>query len=188
MFKIKNKLESLKTLKQLRLNTMPIEYFETYDEELLDKFFQEYDFKYYVVRDFGKASSDLFRFNLSKEQVKEHVKSKNAEKFVVNVSTFNFTGHQICTGAILIKRNMQISLSVTCEDNCSVRQAEVNPQYSFNCDIDDRRLDKIDGLDQVIDYIFKKNLFDVMVEFASMDIPVGTENEKVIIFELRTNY
>ena len=188
MIKIKNKLESLRTIKQLGLNTVPIEYFETYDEELMNRFFKQYNFDYYVVRDFGKASSDLFRFNLTKEQVKEHVKSKNAQKFVVNVSTYNFKGHQLCTGAIQIKRDMQVSLSVRCEDNCSVRQAEVNPQYSFNCDIDDRRLSDIDGLDQVVDYIFKKNLFDVMVEFASMDIPVGTQNEKVIIFELRTNY
>ena len=83
---------------------------------------------------------------------------------------------------------MQVSLSVRCEDNCSVRQAEVNPQFSFTCDIDDKRLDDIDGLDQVIDYVFKKNLFDVMVEFASMDIPIGTNQEKVIVFELRTEY
>ena len=186
MLKIRNKLESLKTVKQLGLNTMPIEYFETYNKELLDDFFKRYDYKYYVVRDFGKASSNFFRFNISKKEVYNHV--KNAKQFVVNVSTYNFQGHQICTGAIIIKRNMQVSLSVRCEDNCSVRQAEVDPQFSFTCDIDDKRLDDIDGLDQVIDYVFKKNLFDVMVEFASMDIPVGTNQEKVVVFELRTEY
>ncbi len=186
MIQISNKLQSLKTIKQLKLNNMPVEYFEVYDKELLKEFFDKYDYKYYVVRDFGHASSQFFRFNVTKEEVYDYV--KDAEKFAINVSTSNFKGHQICTGAILIRRNMNVTLSVCCKDECSVRQAEVNPEYSFNCDIDDKRLNQIDGLDQVIDYIFKKNLFDYMVEFSSFDIPVGIQNEKVIVFELRTNY
>ena len=186
MITIKNKFESFKTIKQLRLNTLPAEYFESFDESLIKKFFEKYPYDLYVVRDFGKASSNLFRFNLSKEQVIKHV--KNAKQFLINVSTSNVKGHQICTGAILIKRDMSVSLSVACRDDFSVRDAEVNPEYSFNCDIEDRRLKDIDGLDQVIDYIFKKNLFDIMVEFASMDVNFGTENEKVLVLELRTNY
>ena len=44
------------------------------------------------------------------------------------------------------------------------------------------------NIDKIIDYIFKKELFDVVVEFAVYLEKIGKYNEYVAIFELRTDY
>ena len=55
-------------------------------------------------------------------------------------------------------------------------------------DIFDKNLNKIPNIFTIIDYILKNHLLDIIVEFSVFDKCVEIKKEKVIIWELRTNY
>lgn len=54
--------------------------------------------------------------------------------------------------------------------------------------LDDDKIWEVDGVEELISYIIKHNLYDVIVEFVVYDKPVGINNEKVLIVELRSDY
>ncbi|MBE7075957.1 MAG: hypothetical protein E7375_02700 [Clostridiales bacterium] len=155
------------------------------NKKILD-FIKKYDAKFYAVRDMAKSNSKLFNLKVEKKNVVEYVKEQR--NFLINVSSYNYTENQLCTGEIQINKDMKVSLTISNNKEFSARDAVRCPDFNFVCDIYDRRLKNIDGLQQVMDYIFQYNLFDVIVEFSSFDIPVGLNCENVIIYELRTDY
>ena len=78
---------------------------------------------------------------------------------------------------------------LTTDSEASVRDAYRRPTIVVNTDIfDDKALDKIPDFDFLYEYIFKHNLVDIIVEFALFNIPLGINNERIVIFELRTHY
>lgn len=69
-----------------------------------------------------------------------------------------------------------------------MRDAIQNPTFNFKTDIFDKRLNKIPHFDFIYKYIIEHNLKDTIVEFSLFDKELGTKNEKVIVYELRTHY
>jgi len=47
---IKNKMQSIKYIKDLNLNVLPEKYFEKYDEEQITNFIKKYPAQFYAVR------------------------------------------------------------------------------------------------------------------------------------------
>ena len=108
--------------------------------------------------------------------------------FSINVSSYNYNENQLCVGEVLIKSNLDVSITISNNKSFSARDAVRLPDFNMITNIYDKQLKNIEGLNYVIDYIFSHNLFDVIVEFSSFDIKVGLNKENVIIYELRTDY
>ena len=70
----------------------------------------------------------------------------------------------------------------------SVRDAIRNPNFNLKTTIFDKELSRIPYFDYIYKYISDNNLYDIIVEFALFDKEVGEKKEKVIVYELRTNY
>jgi len=144
----------------------------------------KYPVKYYVLRDKVKGAGKL-HYNITKDEVLKYY--KNYKLFSLYVASYNYRDNKILTGDILITRDAKIVLSASEDKDCNNRIFK-EPNYFFNTDIFDRRIKYIPGIDKIIDYIFKYELFDIIVEFCVFDIPLGIKNEYVIIFEVRTHY
>ena len=186
MIEIKTKQESLRLINSLKLNKLPEIYLKRFNEKEVLKFLKEYPAEYYAVRSKSQAGSKIFNFKVERNDVVSYVNSLT--EFSINVSSFGFSNHQLCTGEVRVGWDMSISVCVSNNPEFSARDAGLMPDYNFISTIDDVRVKKIKGLKEVIDYIFKHELFDVIVEFAAFDILLGTRNENVVIFELRTAY
>lgn len=186
MYTSKNKLDSLRLIDELKLNKFPEKFFTKFDNAEIEKFILEYPAEFYAVRDKSKAGSNLHRLKVSPSELAKYV--KQMELFTINVSSANYAKNQLCVGEIIIKSDMTLSVILSNNPEFSLRDAYKFPDYNLKTNIYDKRLNSIAGLDLVIDYIFKYQLFDIIVEFAAFDIPVGINNENVIIYELRTDY
>ena len=183
---IKNKIESMEVIKKLKLNVLPIQYFERYYEEEIKEFMAKYPAKYYAVRIANCAMSNKHRLSVPQDELLEYC--KNLTKFTINVSSFCYKENQIICGEIKIYKDMKIEYIVSNNSNYSVRDCYSDPDFSGQTDIYDKKIKNIKGFDTIIDYIFKYNLFDTIVEFTVFNCDVGLNNEKVVIYELRTDY
>lgn len=63
-----------------------------------------------------------------------------------------------------------------------------DPKWNISTYYYDKKIRSIPNIDKIIDYIFKKELFDMVVEFAVYLEKVDKHSEYVAIFELRTDY
>lgn len=83
----------------------------------------------------------------------------------------------------------QVKATLNDAPGVSLREATNNPNlyktYQWNW-VEDKD-PEITGLRQIMNYIFKHELFDMIVEFTIYSRPVGKNNENLIIWELR-NY
>ena len=64
----------------------------------------------------------------------------------------------------------------------------INPTFNLKTDIFDKRLNEIPYFDLIYQYIINHNLQNVIVEFAMFNTEVGIKKEKIIVYELRTDY
>ena len=111
---------------------------------------------------------------------------KKFEIFSVNVSSLNYK--QLLVGEGIIHKDGRIMLRISTNPKHSGWDARGNPSHDIDSDIFDKSLSKIPGMDVYLDYVFKKNLLDVIVEFHVFNETMGSENEQVVIWELRTHY
>lgn len=186
MIKIKNKKESNYYIKLFGLNQFPKIVFKEFDAGKVLDFINKYDAKFYAVRDLVRANSSIFNLKVKKESLLDYTRALT--DFGINVSSYNYQENQLLTGEVKIDRDLSVSLTASNRCDYSARDAVKNPDFNFVSDIFDSRIKNIDGLEQVINYIFKYNLFGIIVEFSSFDINLGTNNESVIVYELRTDY
>lgn len=183
--RIKTKSESIATIKRLGLNQFQEAFFDGFDEDKVKAFLDTTQFEWYDVRDKMTAASPKTKAVRS-EEVIEHCKRTNIEKFTVGISFRNYEKNHICVGEMNIHGDTIdyfLSNSV-----CSPRELLKNPDHSGVTDIFDKKLHYIKGLQEAIDYAFEHELFDVIIEFWVFNIPVGIKNEKVVIRELRSDY
>ena len=82
---------------------------------------------------------------------------------------------------------MEITLSGSFNKESNHRNF-CEPNIFLKTDIFNNKIKYIKGLDEVISYIFKHFLFDIIIEFCVYDIPLGIYKENVVIFEVRTDY
>ncbi len=186
MYVTRNKKESSRLISELSLNQFPIIHLESFDAKRINAFLEKYPADYYAVRDLSKSNSKKFNLKVPKCDIIEYTKSMT--RFSINVSSYNYTNNQLCTGELRIGSDDSMSVTISNNKSFSARDAVYNPDYNFVSDIYDPRLKLIDGLSSIINYIYIHSLFDIIVEFSVFDTNVGINSEDVVIYELRTNY
>ena len=84
--------------------------------------------------------------------------------------------------------NDVVDLTARTDKDADHRNIYKNPKYNLHTNIEDNKLWDIPGFSKIISYISEHELYDVVVEFAVFDCAVGVYNEKVAIFELRSEF
>lgn len=186
---IRNKSESLLNIQRLGLNFFPERVFNPNDKKLkfrIQCFVEENNAELYVLRDYQKCQGNAF-FNICKNAIFRYAK-KYSSCFSVAVSSKNY-GRHVLIGDIYISKTLDTFMFFASDNpNYSTRDVLKNPKWNFCTDYYDNRIKHIPNINKIIDYVFKYNLFDVIVEFAVYPHKVGKNNEYVVIFELRTEY
>lgn len=182
---IRNKLESMKKITELKLNKFPEQLFTENDTEKVKEFIQMYPAKYYAIRDKSKAGG-VFKLKIVAEDVLNEIRDYSL--FTINVSSANYIENQLLAGEIEILSSGEVYATLSVDPSASVRDALKNPTFNFNTDIFDKKLNQIPYFDLIYQYIISHSLQDVIVEFALFDTKVGINNEIIVIYELRTNY
>lgn len=183
---IKNKIDSVNKIKELKLNTFPEQLFKKGEEDKVLEFVNKYPADYYAIRDKSFVGG-TFKLKVKKSDILEEI--KGYELFTINVSSFNYADNQIMEADIEIKKNGDIYVTISKNPELNVRDNIDNVYMSLKTDIfDDKTLDRIPDFDYIYNYLYKYDLFDVLVEFSLFDKPLGINNERIIIWELRTHY
>jgi hypothetical protein len=186
--KISNKIESLKKIKELKLNQLPEKFFDEFNAKIIIGFLENNKAEYYAVRDKSTAMSPKHKLAVKNADVLNYCKNNKLQSFTINVSSYNYRENQICAGEICIHSDFTIDYILTNNPSYSVRDCYKNPDFKGVTDIFDKKIKYIKGFDAIIDYVIKYNLFDVIVEFTVFNCPIGANKENIIIWELRTDY
>lgn len=184
--KISNKLESIAYINKLKLNKFAEQLFKENEIDKILTFLSNNPAKYYAIRDKSKIKSLYHKLKVKKEDILNEV--KDLKLFTLNISSYNYRKNQLLVGEILLKSRGDLYLLASKNKNYSLRDVEKNPDYNLNANIEDKKIKYIVGLKDIIDYIKIKKLEDIIVEFTVFDTNLGIYNEKVIIWELRTDY
>ncbi|HIU51828.1 MAG TPA: hypothetical protein IAB70_04300 [Candidatus Merdicola faecigallinarum] len=186
MYQIYNKLESAELIEKLNLNVLPQKMFKVNGVQDVEGFLDSHPAQFYSIRDNVKSNSKNRNHKASKEDI-----LNSYQKFdicTVGVSQFNYIDNQVLTGNILIDEKGNVTIEGTNEKCDSAREAVNNAKYHINTDIFDKKLKYINGAYDIIDYVLEHNLQNVVVEFSVFNKNIGVNQEKVLIWELRTNY
>lgn len=98
-------------------------------------------------------------------------------------------GKYVLIGDIYISRDLEEFWLIASDNpDYNTRMVLRDPKWNISTYYYDKKIRNIPNIDKIIDYIFKKELFDMVVEFAVYLEKVGKYNEYVAIFELRTDY
>jgi len=155
------------------------------DSKVLE-FLEEYDVKYYSIRDKSKNGGKAFHI-VEKDDVLNKIKIYDGA-FSVHVSSFNYKDNQVVLGEILISDTNVFAILST-NGEFSIRDVYKHPDICVNASIfDDKEINKIPHFNDIYKYILDNNFKNVIVEFGYFDIPVGINNENMIIYEIRTDY
>lgn len=184
---IVNKYESDCAIVRLGLNKMLEGIFTSKSsQEDLIKFLDRNKHDHYNIRDKSDPSGK-FQYKLTRDEVIENSKDYK-KKFSVYESLAEADKTLILQGEIQIDKDFVMMASLSDVKGISNRIAMQEPKYNIHgFDLTDKREPSIRGLSKVLDYIISKELLDVVVEFSLFEIPVGINNEDIIIWELR-NY
>lgn len=182
---IKNKLESIYKINEMGLNKFPEQLFKENEEAKVQEFLDTYQTKYYAIRDKSK-SCGTFKLKVLYNDVLKEIKNYNT--FTINVSSANYIDNQLLVGEIEFLSSGDVYATLSIDPTASVRDALSNPTFNLKTDIFDKKLNEIPYFDFIYQYISKQNLYDVIVEFALFNKNIGINNEKIIIYELRTHY
>lgn len=182
---ISSKLESIKKISELGLNKFPEQLFTENEQERVKNFISTYPAKYYAIRDKLKVDGD-FKLKVPANEILAEI--QHYQLFTINVSSANYVESQILVGEIQILSNGEVYTTLSVDSSASVRDAIMNPAFNLKTDIFDKKLNSIPHFDLIYQYIVEHNLQNVIVEFALFDENLGINNEKVIIYELRTHY
>lgn len=182
---IKNKLESIKYINNLNLNKFPEQLFTQNEETKIKEFLKTYPAPYYAIRD-KSSPSGIFKLKVESNKVLKE--TKNYKLFTINVSSINYAKNQLLVGEIEILSSNEVYATLSLNSKYSVRDALSNPDFNLKTDIYDKILNQIPEFNYLYEYILNNNLFDVIIEFSLFNKEVGLKKERVIIYELRTNY
>ena len=185
MFCIKNKIESIYLIKNLNLNRFPEKLFRSNCEKDVIEFLNKYPAKYYAIRDKSK-NYGLFKLKVLKDDVLLEIKDYKC--FTINVSSYNYVDNQLINGEIEILSSGMVYAQFSCDPIATGRPDDPNCIIINTNIFNSNELNKIPGFDYIYDYFVSHGLVDVIVEFALFDTDVGINNEKIIIYELRTDY
>lgn len=185
MMKIKNKLESVRRINELKLNRFPEQVFHKGEERKVQEFLKMYPVPYYAIRDKSRTGG-VFKLKVDYDKVLEEI--SEYDLFSINVSSANYADNQLLVGEIEFLSNDDVYAILSTDPDASVRDALNKPTFNLKTDISDRNLNAIPYFDYIYQYIISNGLYDVIVEFALFDKEVGINNEKIVVYELRTHY
>lgn len=182
---IKNKLESSETINRLGLNRFPEQIFAADEEIKVKQFIINNPAEFYAIRDKSKAGG-VFKLKVAADKVLEEIDEYSL--FSINVSSINYIDNQLLVGEVEFFSDGKVYATLSLDSSASVRDALKKPDFNLKTTIFDKKLNDIPGFDYIYKYIYDNNLNDVIVEFALFDKEVGIKKDKVIVYELRTNY
>lgn len=178
--KIASKQDSFNQIKKMRLNRVPEIITDNSNPNEVIAFMDKHPASTYVLRDVRYAIGKTF-FITNKEECLEKIKKYDG-LFSLAVSIKSYSGRKLIGDIFVSGDNVQLTYST--DENANHR----NLEKSLYSNLYDDALWDIPGFNDLIKYITDKNLLNVIVEFAVYDHPVGTNKEKVLIVELRTDY
>ncbi|MDE7181780.1 MAG: hypothetical protein K2O41_01935 [Clostridia bacterium] len=179
----RTKDESRKLIMNLGLNRVPEEFFEKGDTVNIRKFFEKYKADIYVLRDADHSSGKYFYVKNADECIK---KSKEYQGRIIVAVSINNYKNKVLLGAIEISGDT-VRICATTDSTLDHRTMYGGAEYNMSTTVVDKRLSSIPEIDFLFNYIYKNNLLNITIEFTIYDRPVGTNNERIIINELR-NY
>lgn len=182
---IRSKIESVHQINRLGLNKLPEWIFQKNQEARIAEFLKKYPAEYYAVRDKSKLGG-TFKLKVPADKIFEE--TREYELFSINVSSANYVENQILVGEALFQSNNEVYLTVSTDPAASVRDALSNPAFNLKTDIFDKELNKIPGFDFLYKYVVDHGLQDIIIEFSLFNKRVGTRNDNIVIYELRTHY
>lgn len=185
MMEIKNKLESVRRINELKLNRFPEQVFHKGEERKVQEFLKMYPVSYYAIRDKSRTGG-VFKLKVDYDKVLKEI--SEYDLFSINVSSANYADIQLLVGEIEFLSNNDVYVILSTDPDASVRDALNKPEFNLKTDIFDRSLNAIPYFDYIYQYIISNGLYDVIVEFALFDKEVGINNEKIVVYELRTHY
>lgn len=189
MITIKDKKDSINTMKELRLNYFPLEAFETDDFDGIKEFMKKYPAKEYVLRSANKAKGDFYFVNSFEEAIE---KLPLFDKEVtVSVSYNEYKDDIILVGDIIVHKNGGteiLDLTARTDTEATHRNIYENPKYNLHASIEEDRVWNIPGFSKIMRYISDHELYNVIIEFSVYDCKIGVNKENVVITELRTGY
>ena len=189
MIDIKDKKDSIRTMKDMRLNYFPLEAFDTDDEEGIKSFMEKYPAKEYVLRSANKAKGDFF-FVENFQQAKEKLHHFDRE-VTISVSYNEYKEDIIIVGDIIVHKNgggESLDLTARTDTEATHRNIYENPEYNLHASLEDDKVWRIPGFSKIMRYISDHELYNVIIEFAVYACKIGVNKENVVITELRTGY
>ena len=178
------KKESRTLIKKLKLNTVPEIFVDKYQFDKIQSFFMNNKADLYVIRHANKINSHYEYVKNYEEYIQ--VMNKFSTHIIVAVS-INAYKNKVLSGAIQIDGET-IRICATMNEKLDHRTMyNGDAEFNFKTDIFDKKLNDIPQIDFLLQYIQKHNLYGLTIEFTIYDRPVGCNNEKILINELR-NY
>lgn len=184
---IANKQQSDYLIKKLGLNRMVEGLFnKNSSKDDVVNFLGKYKYDYYNIRD-KSSPAGKFMYKLSKEEIIDNLDNYK-DKFSIYESLAEADKRLILQGEIEISEDFIMTASLSDVKEIPNRVAMRDPKFNlYNYDLKEKREPSIKGLSKIIDYVVIKELLNVVVEFSLFEIPVGVNQENIIIWELR-NY
>lgn len=184
MKQIYNKSESLKFIKENGLNYFGETEFSRGDKAAVEKFLNDFPVKLYYMRELKAATENVF-YTLSKEEVLAKV--NDFEKFSVDVSSLNYVDNILLVGEIKVEGDNQVIFSGS-TNKMSTHRDFLEPNYFLNANLYDKQIHSIPYMEKILDYVFSNDLAGYIIELCLFDIPVGVNNEEIVVYEIRTSY
>lgn len=182
--KINSKKHSANIISKLNLNRVPEVVCGIYEASVIHSFCDKYVSKKYILRDLENPSGKYF-FCHSKEECLNSAKEYSGA-FSLSVSCFAYE-NIVLLGEIYLTKN---SVTIVGGNDKDIHHRNVYQKSIINTctTLNDDKIWEVDGVEDLVAYIVKHNLYDVVVEYVVYDKPVGINNEKVLIVELRSDY
>lgn len=182
--KITSKANSSTVINNLNLNRVHEIVCSIYDKGTIELLCDKNIASKYVLRDLENACGKYFICK-SKEECVNCAKEYDG-RFSLAVSCFAYS-NIVLLGEVCLTKN---GVTIVAGNAKDIHHRKVYEKAIINTTttLDDNSFWEVDGVEDILGYVVKHNLYDVIVEFVVYDRPVGVNNEKVLIVELRSEY
>lgn len=189
MIDVRDKKDSIRTIRELGLNFFMQDVFEVTDIEGISAFIKKYPSEEYVLRDASKPKGK-FVYVKTLEEVMAAL--KNYSKDVTIAQSYRpFKEDLVLVGDIKVTRGVYgdvVDITARDDEEATQRNIYENPKYNMHASLEENRLWNIPGFSKLMSYISEHELYGVILEFLVYDRKVGVNKENVVITEIRSNY
>jgi hypothetical protein len=180
---VKDKAASAKLIQRLGLNRVEQETFHAGNRTEIQTYISRTGYPLYNIRDnIGR----MFKPLVPAKEVLDTIQSYTCFSIFQSLQEID-QKNLVLQGDIIICTNMEVLATLSDKKGITLREATTSPKYKLSFNLLERREPRIKGLKEIIDYIFRHELFGHVVEFSLYDVPVGVNQENILVWELR-NY